>query len=177
MSSVRIDDECTRAVLDTIKSGQIAQGPRVEEFEKAFAAYIGVKYGIAVNSGTAALHAALMAAGIGPGDEVITTSFSFIATANCCLFVGARPVFADIDANTFNITPRSIEEKITPRTRAVIIVDLYGQACDMDEIIALCRKNNLILIEMPVRPTERNIKRRKWGLSASGAFLSTLPKT
>ena len=170
MSSVRIDDECTRAVLDTIKSGQIAQGPRVEEFEKAFAAYIGVKYGIAVSSGTAALHAALMAAGIGPGDEVITTSFSFIATANCCLFVGAKPVFADIDANTFNITPRSIEEKITPRTRAVIIVDLYGQACDMDEITALCRKNNLVLIEDACQAHGAEYKKKKVGSFGIGCF-------
>ena len=170
MSSVRIDEETIQAVSETLRSGQIAQGPRVEEFETAFAAYTGSKYGIAVNSGTAALHAALMAAGIGHGDEVITTSFSFIATANCCLFVGAKPVFADIDAKTFNISPSSIEAKITPRTRAVIIVDLYGQACDMDEITTLCQRHNLLLIEDACQAHGAEYKGKKAGSFGIGCF-------
>jgi perosamine synthetase len=170
MAGVSIDEESIQAVLEVLKSGQIAQGPRVEEFEKAFAGYIGAKYAVAVNSGTAALHVALMAAGIGQGTEVITTSFSFIATANCCLFVGAKPVFADIDEKTFNISPQSIEKKITPKTKAVIIVDLYGQACDMDEITALCRKHNLVLIEDACQAHGAEYKGRKVGSFGIGCF-------
>jgi perosamine synthetase len=147
MVNVHLDDECIRAVQDVLKSGQLAQGLRVAEFEEAFAEYAGTRYAVATNSGTAALHVALMASGIGQGDEVITTSFSFIATASCCLFCGAVPVFVDIDDETFNLAPRLIEEKITPKTRAVIIVHLYGQPCDMDEILAICKKHNLVLIE------------------------------
>lgn len=170
MASVQIDEESTKAILDVVKSGQIAQGPKVEEFEKSFAGYIGTKFAIAVNSGTAALHLALIAAGIGEGDEVITTSFSFIATANCCLFVGAKPVFADVDAQTFNISPRLIEQKITPKTKAVIVVDLYGQACDMDEIIAICKKHNLVLIEDACQAHGAEFKGRKVGSYGIGCF-------
>jgi dTDP-4-amino-4,6-dideoxygalactose transaminase len=170
MAGVKIDEESIQAIVDVLKSGQIAQGPKVEEFEKAFAAYIGVKYAVAVNSGTAALHAALMAAGIGAGDEVITTSFSFIATANCCLFVGAKPVFADIDERTFNITADSIKKQITSRTKAVIIVDLYGQACDMDEITDICQKHNLVLIEDACQAHGAEYNKRKVGSYGIGCF-------
>jgi perosamine synthetase len=170
MASVHIDDESIQAIVDVLKSGQIAQGPKVEEFEKAFAAYIGTKYAVAVNSGTAALHAALMAAGVGEGDEVITTSFSFIATANCCLFVGAKPVFADVDEKTFNIDTQCVEKKITSRTKAVIIVDLYGQACDMDRIVAICKKHNLILIEDACQAHGAEYRRRKVGSFGVGCF-------
>jgi perosamine synthetase len=170
MAKVQIDEDSIKAVLEVIKSGQIAQGPRVEQFEKAFAEYIGTKYAVAVNSGTAALHVALIAAGIGKDDEVITTSFSFIATANCCLFTGAKPVFADIDEKTFNIDPKQIEKKITPRTKAVIIVDLYGQPCDMDEITAICKKNNLILIEDACQAHGAEYNQRKIGSFGIGCF-------
>ncbi len=170
MAGVQIDEESTKAILDVVRSGQIAQGPKVEEFEKVFAAYIGAKYAVTVNSGTAALHLALMTAGIGPGDEVITTSFSFIATANCCLFVGAKPVFADIDDKTFNISPALIEKQITAKTKAVIIVDLYGQACDMDEIIAICQKHKLVLIEDACQAHGAEYKGRKVGSYGIGCF-------
>lgn len=170
MASVQIDDESAKAILDVVKSGQLAQGPKVEEFEKAFAGYIGCKYAVAVNSGTAALHAALMAAGIKAGDEVITTAFTFVATSNCCLFIGAKPVFADIDSKTLNIDPRSIEAKITPRTKALIIVDLYGQACDMDEIMAICKKHNLVLIEDACQAHGAEYKTKKVGSFGIGCF-------
>lgn len=147
MNSVQIDNESIQAILDVLKSGQLAQGPKVDEFERAFASYIGTKYAIAVNSGTAALHVGLLAAGIAEGDEVITTPFSFIATANCCLFCGAVPIFVDIDSETYNIASHLIEEKITPKTKAIIIVHLYGQPCDMNEILAICKKYKLMLIE------------------------------
>jgi perosamine synthetase len=170
MASVRIDEDSIQSVVDVLRAGQIAQGPRVEQFEKAFAGYTGVKYAVAVNSGTAALHTALLAAGIGPGDEVITTSFSFIATANCCLFVGARPVFTDVDPRTFNIDPRSIEEKITSKTKAVIAVDLYGQPCDMVEIHDLCENHRLVLIEDACQAHGAEYQGQKVGSFGIGCF-------
>ncbi len=147
LANVNIDDETIEAVKNVLKSGQLAQGPKVEEFERAFADYIGTKYAVAVNSGTAALHIALMASGIGQGDEVITTPFSFIATANCCLYCGAIPIFVDIDGKTFNIDPHLVEKRITEKTKAIIIVHLYGQPCDMNEITTICKRHNLMLIE------------------------------
>jgi perosamine synthetase len=170
MAKIDIDAESIKAVEEVLKSGQIAQGPKVSEFENAFATYIGSKYAIAVNSGTAALHVALLAAGIGEGDEVITTSFSFIATANCCLFCGAKPVFADIDSKTFNISPEAIEKNITPKTKAIILVDLYGQPCDMDEIIAICQKHNLVLIEDACQAHGAMFRDRKVGSFGIGCF-------
>ena len=170
IASVRMDEEVGQEVLKVIQSGQLAQGPRVEEFEKAFAGYIGTKYAVAVNSGTAGLHVALLAAGIQPGDEVITTPFSFIATANCCLFCNAVPVFADIDNKTFNISPAAIEKKITSKTKAVIIVHLFGQACEMEEISEICRKHNIILIEDACQAHGAIYKGKKVGSFGIGCF-------
>jgi perosamine synthetase len=170
VAKVQVDEESIQAVLDVLKSGQLAQGPKVEQFEKAFADYIGTKYAIAVNSGTAALHVGLLAAGIGRGNEVITTPFSFIATANCCLFCDATPVFADINEKTFNIAPQLIEEKITPKTKAVIIVDLYGQPCEMDEILAICKRHSLLLIEDACQAHGAEFGGRKVGSFGLGCF-------
>lgn len=142
-----IGDEEKRVVAEVLGSGVIAQGKKVEEFEKAFAAYCGTRHAVAVNSGTAALHVAMLAAGIGPGDEVITTPFSFIATANAILFCGAKPVFADIDGKTFNIDPEAVKEKITKRTKAIEPVHLFGQPCDMKAIRGIAKDANLLVIE------------------------------
>ena len=135
------------AVDAVLNSGMIAQGQKVKELEDNFADYIGTKYAAATNNGTSALHTALLACGIKEGDEVITTPFSFTATANSILFCGARPIFADIDADTFNINPETIEGKITSRTKAVLVVHLFGNPCDMDQIKKICDKHNLLLIE------------------------------
>jgi len=170
MTSIQVDGESMQAVLDVLKSGQLAQGPKVDEFEKTFAEYIGTNDAIAVNSGTAALHVSLLAAGIVAGDEVITPPFSFIATANCCLFCGAVPVFVDIDAGTFNIAPQLIEKKITPKTKAVIIVDLFGQPCEMDEILTICQKHNLVLIEDACQAHGAEYGGRKVGSFGIGCF-------
>jgi perosamine synthetase len=142
-----IGEEEINAVTEVLKSGVIAEGQRVKDFEAAFANYTGSSYAIAVNSGTAALHVALLAHGIGNGDEVITTPFTFVATSNSVLFTGAKPVFADIEENTFNIDPGSIVEKITPKTKAIIPVHLYGQAADMKSIIEIAEDHDLIIIE------------------------------
>ena len=134
-------------VLEVLRSGVLSIGPKVEEFEKRFALYIGAKYACAVSSGTAGLHLALIAAGITEGDEVITTPFSFVASANAILYVGARPVFVDIDPATYNIDPKKIEEKITKKTKALLIVHIFGQSADMEPIMRLARKRRLKVIE------------------------------
>jgi perosamine synthetase len=135
------------AVLAVLDSGMLAQGQRVAEFEARFAELCAVKQAVAVASGTAALWAALLAHDIGPGDEVITTPFSFIASSNCILYVGATPVFVDIEEDTCLIDAAAVESKITERTRAILPVHLYGQPCDMSALVEVTRKYDLILIE------------------------------
>lgn len=142
-----IDDEDIQAVIDTLKSDYLTCGPRVTQLEQKLCDITGAKYCVAVSNGTAALHIAALAAGIGPGDEVITTPITFAASANCALYCGARPVFADINPHTYNIDPASIKAHITPRTKAVVAVDFTGQAVELDEIRAICREHGLILIE------------------------------
>jgi perosamine synthetase len=142
-----ITDEEKQAVLEALESGQLAQGGRVQAFEETFAQYCGVRHAVATSSGTTALHTALVAHGIGPGDEVITTSFSFIATANAILFSGARPVFVDIEAETYNIDPHLVERAITPRTKAVLPVHLYGHPADMPALQRIADRHGLVLIE------------------------------
>jgi perosamine synthetase len=142
-----IGDEEIQAVLQVLSSGQLAQGPKVREFEQQFADFCGAKYAVATSSGTTALHIAALAHGIGPGDEVITTPFSFVASANCVLYTGARPVFADIEPDFFTINPDAIKEKITSKTKAILPVHLYGQPCDMDAITEIAAQHNLLIIE------------------------------
>src|SRR3989338_1408796 len=129
-----IGEEEIKAVSEVLRSGVIAQGSRVTNAEEKFAKYCGTDYAVAFNSGTAALHTALYVAGIGKDDEVITTPFTFIATANTLLMQNARPVFADIEEDTFNISANEIKKKISKKTKAVTAVDLFGQLCDYDEI-------------------------------------------
>ncbi len=142
-----IGEEEKQAVLAVLDSGLLAQGPRVEAFEIAFAEMCGVAHAIATSSGTTALHLALLAHGIGPGDEVITTPFTFVASANSILYTGARPVFVDIDPATFNIDPAQIEAAITPATRAILPVHLFGLPCDMEAIMALAEAHHLVVVE------------------------------
>ncbi|MBI2651187.1 DegT/DnrJ/EryC1/StrS family aminotransferase [Candidatus Woesearchaeota archaeon] len=156
-------EEEKRAVIEVLESGIIAQGHKVEEFEKKFADFCSVKYAVAVNSGTAALHAALHSMGIKKNDEVITTPFTFIATANTILMVGAKPVFADIEEDTFNINPLQIEQKITQRTKAILTVDLYGHLCDYEKISEIAKNNNLLLIEDACQSVNAQYKEKKAG--------------
>ncbi|MFN3980604.1 MAG: DegT/DnrJ/EryC1/StrS family aminotransferase [Caldilinea sp.] len=142
-----IGEEEKAAVMEVLGSGQLAQGRRVREFEERFAAWVGARYAVAVSSGTTALHVALLAHDIGAGDEVITTPFSFIASANCVLYTGAAPRFADIEPDYYTIDPAAIERQITPRTRALIPVHLFGQPCDMDAIAAIAERRGLAIIE------------------------------
>ena len=142
-----IGNEEIENVVEVLKSGMIAQGPKVEEFEEEFAEWVGADYGIAVNSGTAALHVALLSCGIGEGDEVITSPFTFIASGNSIVYTGAKPVFADIDLETYTIDPNSIEDLITENTKAILPVQLYGQSADMDRINEIAEKYGLTVIE------------------------------
>jgi dTDP-4-amino-4,6-dideoxygalactose transaminase len=135
------------AISKVIKSGQMTQGKKVAEFEQAFAKYIGTKYAVAVSSGTAALYLSLISLGIGKGDEVITTPFSFIASANAILYTGAKPIFVDIDEQTFNINPKLIEKAITRKTKAILPVHLYGLPCDMDSIQKIAKEHKLFVVE------------------------------
>lgn len=142
-----IGQEEISAVTAVLESGMLASGERVAEFEKKFADYCGTTHAVAINNGTAALHAALLAADIGHGDEVIVPTFSFVATASAVSMCGAKPVFADVDEHTFNINPRQMEELVTPKTKAVIGVHLFGQPFDVKGVQEVCENHNLKLIE------------------------------
>ena len=142
-----IVEEDISAVEDVLRSDFLTCGPKVDELERTLADYTGAKYAVAVNSDTSALHCACIAAGIGPGDEVITTPITFAASANCALYCGAKPVFADIDPKTYNIDPESIRAHITEHTKAIVAVDYTGQAVRIDEIRAICDEYHLVFIE------------------------------
>jgi perosamine synthetase len=133
-------------VLEVLRSGRLSLGPVIERFEELFAARVGAPYAAAVSSGTAALHLLCHMAGLGPGDEVITSPVSFVATANCFLFEGAVPVFADVDPRTLNVDPRAVEAAITERTRAIVAVDMFGYPCELDELRALAARHGLTVI-------------------------------
>lgn len=142
-----IKSEVDAAVHRVLASCQFTLGAEVESFERNFAAYCNVKYGIGVNSGTSALHLALLAAGVGPGDEVITVPFTFVATVAAIEYAGARPVFVDINPSTYTIDPDRIEASLTPRTKAIVPVHLYGQPADMFPVVEIARRNGLVVIE------------------------------
>ena len=142
-----IAEEEVEEVVKVLRSGMIAQGPQVADFEEKFANYVGTKRAVAVSSGTTALHLSLLVAGVASGDEVITSPFSFAATGNCALYVGARPVFVDIDPNTYNLNPEKIEDAITERTKVILPVHLYGQPAEMDRINEIAQENELLVIE------------------------------
>lgn len=165
-----IGDEEREAVLRVLESGQLAQGPLVREFEEAFARWLGVREAVAVSSGTAALILALQALGIGPGDEVITTPFSFIATANAVLYVGARPVFADVREDDFNLDPEAVAARITPRTRAILAVHLYGHPAPVGELAALAERHRLLLIEDAAQAHGARVDGRPVGTFGTACF-------
>jgi perosamine synthetase len=166
----QIGEEEKKAVLEVLETGIIAQGPRVKVFEEAFAEFCGVKYAVATTSGTTALHTALLALGIGEGDEVITSPFTFIASANSILYTGARPVFVDIDPATFNMDPALIEAAITPATKAIMPVHLFGLSCDMGAIMDIARQHNLLVIEDACQSHGAKYNGRATGSFGVGTF-------
>jgi perosamine synthetase len=159
-----------RAVMEVLDSGQLAMGSRTEAFERAFAAYVGAKHAIGVNSGTAALIVALQAHGVGPGDEVITTPFSFIATATSIIACGATPVFVDIDPFDLNLDPGQVEDAITDRTKAVMPVHLYGHPARIDEIREICEDNELALVEDAAQAHGAEHAGQRVGTFGTGCF-------
>ena len=179
-----IEDDEKRAVMESLESGQLAQGPRVAAFERAFAEYVGTRHAIAVNSGTAALHVALLAHGIAPTltganlappvadsrPEIIVPAFSFAATANVVLQAGARPVFVDVRDDDFNIDLRQVEAAITSRTRAVIAVHLYGLPCEIEAIAALCERRGVVLIEDAAQSIGASFGSKRSGSFGTGCF-------
>jgi len=165
-----LGDEEAAAVLHVLASGQLAQGEQVAIFERCFAEMCGVREAVAVSSGTAALHLALLAHDIGPGDEVITTAFSFAATANVILLAGATPVFVDIEPDTYNIDPALVEAAITPRTRAILPVHLYGNPCDMKQLEQLASTHGLIIIEDACQAHDARVDNRAVGGFGTGCF-------
>jgi UDP-4-amino-4,6-dideoxy-N-acetyl-beta-L-altrosamine transaminase len=170
-----IDEEDIEAVVEALKGDFLTTGPYVSRFERAIADYVGAKYAVAFSNGTAALHGACFAAGIGEGDEVITTPMTFAASANCVLYRGGVPVFADIDEKTYNIDPQSVEEKITERTKAIIPVDFAGQPADLDPILEIAEKHRLVVIEDAAHALGAVYKGRKVGSISDMTMFSFHP--
>jgi perosamine synthetase len=171
-----IGDEEREAVDRVLRSGMIASGPEVAAFESEFSEYVGGRHCIAMNSGTSALHLALLAMGIGAGDEVIVPSFSFAATANSVALTGATPVFADIDRATFNLDPRAVRAAITKRTKAIMPVHLYGQMAAMDQFESLAQENGIQIIEDAAQSHIASFNGRnagEWGVTACFSFYPT----
>ena len=165
-----IGDEEIVAVVSVLESGQLAQGSVVAEFEEAFAAYCGTRHAVATSNGTTALHVALLAHGIGPGDEVITVPFTFIASANSVLFTGARPVFVDIEPGSYNMDPDRIESAITPRTKAIMPVHLFGNPADMPRIMEIAERHGLAVIEDAAQAHGAAIGEKRAGSWGTGCF-------
>jgi dTDP-4-amino-4,6-dideoxygalactose transaminase len=170
-----IKPEIDEAIARVLDSCQFVLGPEVAEFEKEFAAYCGASECIALNSGTSALHLALLAAGVGPGDEVITVPFTFVASVATILYAGAKPVLVDIEPRTFNMNPDAIEAAISPRSKAIVPVHLYGQPADMDPILQVARKHNLIVIEDAAQAHGARYKGRAAGSIGDLACFSYYP--
>ncbi len=170
-----IMDELMKATEEVIKSGKFILGPWVAEFEEKVADYLGVKYAVGVGNGTDALSIALSAIDIKPGDEVITTPFTFIATAETIAMLGAKPVFVDIDPKTFNINPDLIEEAITEKTKAIIPVHLYGQAAEMDKIMEIAKKHNVYVIEDTAQGIGATYRGKKLGTIGDIGTFSFFP--
>ena len=175
MAKPYINEEEEKLVLEVLRSGTLSIGPKIEEFEKRFSEMLGAKYACAVSNGTVGLHLALIACGIKEGDEVITSPFSFVASANVILYMGAKPVFTDVDPTTFNIDPKEIEKKINPKTKAILPVHIFGQSADMERIMALASRHNLKVIEDACESVMAEYKGKKVGTFGDAAAFSFYP--
>src|SRR5262245_4223357 len=170
-----VDEADARAVREVLDSAWLTTGPRVAEFERAAATAVGAPHAVAVSSGTAALHAAAAAAGIGPGDEVIVPALTFAATANAVVYQGGRPVFADVRADTLNVDPEDVASKLGPRTRAVAAVDYAGQPADLDALAALSRDRGIVLVEDAAHALGAEYRGRRVGSIADLTVFSFHP--
>jgi len=170
-----IDEDDIQAVVDVLKSDYLTCGPKIGELEEKLCEVTGAKYAVVCSNGTAALHIACLAAGVKPEDEVITTPITFAASANCALYCGAKPVFADINENTYNIDPAHVEKLTTERTKAVVAVDFTGQSVELDRLLAHCREHNLVLIEDGAHVIGTSYKGRMNGSIADMTTMSFHP--
>lgn len=170
-----IDDDDIQAVVDVLRSAWLTGGPKVDEFEQAFASRVGAKYAVSFSSGTAALHGAVFAAGLNPGDEAITSPLTFVATANCVLYQGAKPVFADVSGDTLNIDPELVAERITPKTRAIMPVAYAGHPADLDALLGLADKHGFTVIEDACHALGAEYRGRRTGTIAHMSVFSFHP--
>jgi perosamine synthetase len=175
LSAPDIGEPEIKAVVAVLRTARLSLGPQMEQFESAMATYIGVPHAVAVSSGTAGLHLALIAHGIGPGDEVIVPSFTFIAVANAVRYTGAHPAFADIDPASLNLSPHSVEAAVTPRTRALIAVHTFGCPADMPALLDLARRHNLIVIEDACEAIGAELEGRRVGSFGHAAVFAFYP--
>lgn len=170
-----ITEKEREAVLDVLRTPQLSLGPKLKEFEEKIAEYIGVRHALAVNSGTSALHLVIRALGIREGDEVITTPFSFISSSNCILYERAKPIFVDIDSETYNIDTKKIEEKITGNTKAIIAVDVFGRPADWNNLAKIAKKHNIKLIEDSAESFGSDFEGKKCGSFGDAAIFGFYP--
>jgi perosamine synthetase len=175
LSAPWLDERDEELVLEVMRSGRLSLGPVGPRFEELLAEAVGAAYCAAVSSGTAGLHLCMRLAGVGPGDEVITSPYSFVASANCAIYEGATPVFADIDPDTLNIDPVAVEAAITPRTRAVVAVDIFGYPCELDVLRAICDRHGLALVEDACEALGARYKGRPLGSQGHPATFAFYP--
>jgi perosamine synthetase len=175
LSRPYLDEREEELVLEVLRSGRLSLGPTIDRFEELAAERAGAPYAAAVSSGTAGLHLLCRIAGIGPGDEVITSPFSFVASANCFLFEGASPVFADVDPATLNLDPAAVEAAVTERTKAIVAVDIFGYPCELDELRAICDRHGLALIDDACEALGARYKGRPLGSQGGPAVFAFYP--
>ena len=175
MSAPDLDESDVQAVLEVLRTGQLALGPRSVEFERRMAEYIGVKHAVAVSSGTAALHLIVQALALGPGDEVLVPSFTFAASVNVILYVGATPVFVDIEPETYNLDPADLERKVTPRTRAIMVVDVFGHPAGWVAVERVAAKHGLTVIDDSCEALGAEYQGRKIGRFGDAAAFAFYP--
>src|SRR5581483_11382714 len=175
LSAPWIDERDEELVLEVLRSGRLSLGPTGPRFEELLAETVGAAHCAAVSSGTAGLHLCMRLAGVGPGDEVITSPYSFVASANCAIYEGATPVFADVDPRTLNLDPAAVEAAVTPRTRAIVAVDIFGYPCELDELRALCDRHGLALVEDACEALGARYKGRLLGAHGHPAVFAFYP--
>ncbi len=175
LSAPWLDEREEQLVLDVLRSGRLSLGPTIERFEERFAETVGAPYAAAVSSGTAGLHLLCVAAGVGSGDEVITSPYSFVASANCAIYEGATPVFADIDPRTLNLDPAAVAAAITPRTRAIVAVDIFGYPSELDELQMLCAEHGVTLIDDSCEALGATYRGRPLGAQGQDAVFAFYP--
>jgi perosamine synthetase len=175
LSAPWLDEREEELVLEVLRSGRLSLGPWIDRFEEELAAAVGAPYAAAVSSGTAGLHLLCVAAGVGPGDEVVTSPYSFVASANCAIYEGATPVFADIDSRTLNLDPAAVESAITPRTKAIVTVDIFGYPSEMDELQAIAERHGVVLIDDSCEALGARYKGRPLGAQGQDAVFAFYP--